>query len=63
MHSVFSQDLLFGSYGVIFHQQNNEEKDLTGSGICQPQFPVRKAAKEAKLYLLLREENDEDSLC
>lgn len=32
---------------IIFHQQNDEEKDLTGSGIHQAKFPVRKVAKGA----------------
>lgn len=32
---------------IIFQQQNDEEKDLTGSGVHQAQFPVRKVAKGA----------------
>lgn len=32
---------------ILFHQQNDEEKDLTGSGIHQAQFPVKKVAKGA----------------
>ena len=31
---VFSQDLVFGPYRVRFHQENDEQKDLIGSGIC-----------------------------
>lgn len=35
---------------IIFHQQNDEKKDFTGSGIHQAQFPVRKVAKGALIF-------------
>jgi len=40
------------------HQQNNEQKDLIGSRMCQ--FPVRQLPKQANL--LLGEEYGEGSL-
>lgn len=44
------------------HQQNDEEKDLIESGICQVQFAIRQLAKGDKHYFLLGEEDGEGSL-